>query len=219
METLDWPPDRVVIRTPMLELRLPTDDEWCQLMAHSNETIYERTGIYPFLMDWVGKPHESMQFRWRAKADWKPDDWNLSACVFVDGEICGVQAIESSQFSVKRSVSTGSWLKASAQGRGIGKEMRVAVLHFAFAGLGALEAHSEAHVDNEASNAISRSLGYEFTHKERGSFAGQAGDQWKMIMRRQDWAANPVHQRDDIEVVGLPGIRDWFGADTNGDAA
>lgn len=213
MEQLDWPPDRVVIRTPMLELRLPTDHEWCDLMAHSNESIYERSGIYPFLMDWVGKPYESMQFRWRTKADWKPESWQFPACVFVDGEICGVQDIGSTQFGVKRSVTTGSWLKASAQGRGIGTEMRIAILHFAFAGLGALEAHSEAHVDNQASNAISRSLGYEFTHIERGSFAGQPADQWKMIMRHTDWVANPVHQRNDIDIAGLDGVRDWFGAD------
>jgi RimJ/RimL family protein N-acetyltransferase len=39
--------------------------------------------------------------------------------------------------------------------------MRSAILHLAFDGLGAREASSEAFTDNEASNAVSRALGYE----------------------------------------------------------
>lgn len=205
-----WPLYDVVIRTPRIEVRLPTDDEYVQLLAHSNETIYERTGIFPFLTDWVGKPAESMQYMWRSKAEWKPEKWHFALCVFVDGEIVGTQGIEADDFALIRSVGTGSWLKADAQGQGFGKEMRRAVLHFAFAGLGALEAHSEAHVDNAASNAVSKALGYEFTHRQNASFAGERHEQWKMILRRQVWQEHPLHQRGDIEIIGLDPVRDWF---------
>jgi RimJ/RimL family protein N-acetyltransferase len=46
------------------------------------------------------------------------------------------------------------------QGRGLGKEMREAVLHLAFAGLGAERALSEAFTDNAPSRGVSISLGY-----------------------------------------------------------
>ncbi len=57
-------------------------------------------------------------------------------------------------------MASGSWLTASAQGRGIGVEMRAAVLHLAFAGLGALEALTSAWEDNVASQRVSLRLGY-----------------------------------------------------------
>lgn len=206
-----WPLYDVIIRTPRIEVRLPTEDEYVALLEHSNETIYERAGIFPFVTDWVGKSSESMQYMWGTKANWKPEKWHFALCVFVDGEIIGTQAIESDDFGALRSVSTGSWLIADAQGKGYGKEMRTAVLHFAFAGLGALEAHSEAHADNAASNAVSRSLGYEFTHRENALFRGEMHDQWKMILRRETWQNHAAHQRDDIEIIGLDENRSWFG--------
>lgn len=54
-------------------------------------------------------------------------------------------------------------LAPSLRHRGLGTEMRSAILHLAFDGLDAREASSEAFADNEASNAVSRSLGYEPT--------------------------------------------------------
>ncbi|MGN8025141.1 GNAT family N-acetyltransferase [Microbacterium sp. 22242] len=58
-------------------------------------------------------------------------------------------------------VATGSWLTRSAHGRGIGTEMRAALLLFAFDVLGAEWAESGAASWNEASLAVSRKLGYE----------------------------------------------------------
>ena len=84
------------------------------------------------------------------------------------------------------------------------------MLHFAFAGLGALEAHSAAHVDNAASNAVSRGLGYEFTHRSNEGFGDQRAEEWHMILRRSTWETHPAHQRDDIEIVGLDDKLDWF---------
>ena len=56
---------------------------------------------------------------------------------------------------------TGSWLGREYQGRGLGKEMRAAVLGFAFDGLDALVAETSAFLDNGPSNGVSRALGYE----------------------------------------------------------
>ena len=58
-------------------------------------------------------------------------------------------------------MDTGSWLGRRFQGRGLGKEMRAAVLGFAFDGLGAEVAETSAFLDNLPSNGVSRALGYE----------------------------------------------------------
>ena len=64
-------------------------------------------------------------------------------------------------------------------GRGFGKEMRAAVLGFAFDGLGALSAETSAFLDNAASNGVTRSLGYEdngiSSSRPTGSRATPAG--------------------------------------------
>jgi RimJ/RimL family protein N-acetyltransferase len=66
-------------------------------------------------------------------------------------------------------VGTFSWLGPGYRGRGLGTEMRAAVLHLAFAGLGAREAASEAFTDNHASNRVSQALGYEPSPRTAGS--------------------------------------------------
>lgn len=65
------------------------------------------------------------------------------------------------EFAELGTVSTFSWLGPEYRGRGIGTEMRTAVLHLAFDGFGAQEAASEAFTDNEASNRVSEMLGYQ----------------------------------------------------------
>ncbi len=64
-------------------------------------------------------------------------------------------------FATLRTVSTGSWLRQSVHGRGLGKEMRAAVVLWAFDWLGAEVAESEAAAWNAASLGVSASLGYE----------------------------------------------------------
>ena len=78
-----------------------------------------------------------------------------------DGRPIGAQSIDAEAFAIHRTVATGSWLGLQFQGRGFGREMRAAVLGLAFDGLGARVAESSAFLDNGASNAVSRGLGYE----------------------------------------------------------
>jgi RimJ/RimL family protein N-acetyltransferase len=96
------------------------------------------------------------------------------------------------------------------QGGGIGTEMREAMLHFAFEGLGALAANSGAYDDNAASNRVSRKAGYEpngvrAIARRRGPGApGGASVERAMETRyrieRDAWLAR---RRDDIEIHGL----------------
>ncbi len=203
-----WPLFDLVVRTPRLELRVPRDEEITVLVAQADQSIYERTGFMPFHVDWTGDPIESMKYFWRTRSGWSAKEWTLSMVPFIDGEPLGNQSLIATNFPIVRRVSTGSYLLPHAQGRGLGVEMRAAALHLAFAGLGAIEAHSEAHVDNVASNAVSRKLGYETTHRQSSIFGDRQGDVYNLLLRRDVWEQ---HRRDDIEIIGLDGCLDMFG--------
>lgn len=195
----------------MLELRVPTEDELTALLEHADASIYERTGFMPFRIDWTGNPIESMKHFWGARASWTAEAWTLSMVPFIDGEPLGNQELRTTNFPIIRRVSTGSYVLAHAQGRGIGTEMRAAALHLAFAGLGAVEAHSEAHVDNAASNKVSQRLGYEITHRQSSSFGERQADVYNLMLRREVWEQ---HRRDDIEILGLEGCLGMFGLES-----
>lgn len=55
-----------------------------------------------------------------------------------------MQDVSAHEFPLLRTVHSGSWLTQSVQGRGIGREMRAAILLLAFDHLGAAAALSEA---------------------------------------------------------------------------
>ena len=118
-----------------------------------------------------------------------------------------MQDINAEHFATLRSVHTGSWLGLAHQGKGLGKEMRQAILHLAFAGLGALEAHSGAFFDNEASLATSRSVGY---RPNGEAIVPRRDGSARMINVRLDRATWEERRRDDIELVGLEGCLDMF---------
>ena len=203
-----WPLFDLIVRTPRLELRLPRENELVDLVDSIDERIYERTGFLPFHIDWTGDHIASMKFHWKSRADWTPDSWTLPLSPFVDGRAVGTQDISGAAFPTVRRVDTGSWLHPDVQGTGLGTEARAAVLHLAFEGLGALEAHSKAHVDNHASNAVSRKLGYEVTHREGALFGDVRGEVCNLVLRRDVWEQ---HRRHDIEIIGLDSCRGMFG--------
>ena len=85
--------------------------------------------------------------------------------------------------------------------------MREAVLHLAFAGLGAEEALSGAFEDNAASLATSRAVGYEENGEARGHRRNGAGRTIRFRLGRDAWEGR---RRADIEIVGLEGCLDMF---------
>jgi RimJ/RimL family protein N-acetyltransferase len=127
----------------------------------------------------------------------------------LDGELIGSQSIGATDFAIHRTVATGSWLGREFQGRGFGKEMRAAVLAFAFDGIGARFADTGAFLDNPASNAVSRSLGYE--ENGRGSLApnGVARETQRFRMTAEGWRSRP---RPPLRIEGLDACRDMLGA-------
>jgi RimJ/RimL family protein N-acetyltransferase len=206
-----WPLFNLVVRTPRLEVRLPREDEFGALLDLIAAGIHDAATM-PFLNPWTDLPlprreRESAQWWWRQRAQWSVDNWSYAGAVYVEGRVVGVQDMAAVDFARVRSVSTGSWLGRRHQGQGLGKEMRQAILHLAFAGLGAEEAHSGAFFDNVASLATSRSVGYEENGRERKRRRDGIDNIIRLRLTRAAWEAR---RRDDIEIIGLDGCLDMF---------
>jgi RimJ/RimL family protein N-acetyltransferase len=208
-----WPLFDLVVRTPRLELRFPTDETCVELASIASPEMFPDGEIH-FVSDWLSDPspvreRKSMQWWWRQRANFSPEAWQLEMAVIVDGHPVGVQELNAEKFVVQRSVHTGSWLAASHQGHGLGTEMRAAILHLAFAGLGAHEALSGAFLDNVRSIRVSRRLGYEDNGQQMGLRAGstQAVHQnFRMTRERFD-----QRRRPDITIENLEPCLELFG--------
>ena len=206
-----WPLFDLVVRTPILEWRLPREDEFAALIELADVGIHDPATM-PFFFPWTDaepsrRARESAQWLWRHRANWSPEKWNFTGVAFVDGRPVGVQDIGAEHFRAVRSVETGSWLGLAHQGRGLGREMRQAALHLAFAGLGAEEALSGAFEDNAASIATSRSVGYEENGEARGHRRHGSARTLRFRMGRDAWERR---QRDDIQIEGLDRCLDMF---------
>jgi RimJ/RimL family protein N-acetyltransferase len=196
-----WPFFDLRVRTPRIELRYPNDDDLVALAALAAEGIHP-PDFMPFTTPWTER--NALQWHWRTRADLTPQKWGL-LFVTVDaatGTIVGTQGIEAKDFAVTRTVSTGSWLGQEHQGKGIGKEMRAAVLHLAFEGLAAQTAFSGAYTDNAASIAVSRALGYQDDGYEVVARRGEAARELRFRLERADWEAKQ-NPRADIVIEGL----------------
>jgi len=155
------------IRTPRLELRLATVAELRELARVAQEDGVFDDGAMLFEVAWtdgVGEPgfvDEFLAYHGSVLRQSRPESWRLELVAFLDGRPVGVQGIGAERFAETREVRTGSWLGRRHQGRGLGSEMRSAVLEFAFEYLDARTAWSGAHPDNRASLGVSRKFAYE----------------------------------------------------------
>lgn len=208
-----WPLFGLRVRTPRLELRYPDDELTASLAELAAAGIHD-PGFLPFLVPWdqVPPPHQqrnTLQHLWRMRASWHPTSWQCGLVVVADGEVAGLQTVMADHFAVRRTVKTGSWLGRAHQGRGLGTEMRAAVLHLAFAGLGALRAESGAWHDNAASLGVSRKLGYEQNGDGWARRGNGADRELHLVLTRERWEQ---HRSHDIELVGLDPCLASFGA-------
>jgi RimJ/RimL family protein N-acetyltransferase len=208
-----WPLFGLRVRTPRVELRYPDDDDALALAELAARGVHD-PAFMPFEIAWTDAPspeleRSSLQFYWRQRADWSVDDWHLPMAVLVDGEPVGTQGVSAKHFSKTKVASTGSWLGQAHQGKGIGKEMRAAILHLIFAGLGADAALSGAWHDNGPSLGVSRSLGYEENGEDVALRRDVADRQIRLRLDRAGWEPR---RRDDIEIEGLEPCLPMFGA-------
>src|SRR5271165_420464 len=188
-----WPLAGLRLRTQRLELRLPTERDLDELASLAARGVHDPE-VQPFAFPWTDAPpadraRGTLQYHWSRRAAWQPEKWSLDLVVVRDGEVVGTQGVGATDFAILREVSTGSWLGQVHQGQGIGTEMRAAVLHLAFAGLGACYATSGAFTDNVASQGVSRKLGYVDDGIERHVRRGKAATVLRLRLDRETWQA------------------------------
>ena len=136
-----WPPFGLTLTTPRLELRPIRDGDIPAAVEAALSGVHE-PGRNPFSNPWTeAPPHElgtnMAQWYWRCRGGMTPEDWTLLLGIWHEDQFVGCQDIAAKDFATLKTVTTGSWLRQSAQGRGLGKEMRAAVALYAFDHLGA----------------------------------------------------------------------------------
>ena len=208
-----WPLFDLRLRTGDLELRLPTDDDLVELIGVAKAGIHSADEM-PFAVPWTDVPspafeRRAYQFHVGQRASWRPEAWSLPLGVWVEGEAAGMQDISAEGFAVHRTVNTGSWLGQPFQGRGIGRQMRQAVLALAFDHLGAVVAESAAMLTTPASKRVSLAIGYEPNGWTTLAPRGQPVDTERFRLTLEAWRARP---RPPVEVTGLDGCLELFGA-------
>jgi len=198
------------ITTPTLELRGATDellDELADVVragkTHADPAPYDDPMSF-YEADPDVRVAKWLRAIWRRRGTVEPDAWRLYFVVVVDGRPVGEQTLTGVDFSILGTVTTFSWLSSDERGRGIGREMRAAILHLAFDGLGAAEASSDAFTDNHGSNAISRHLGYEPNGSDWATRRGEPAllNRWRLT--RDAWARG---RREDIRLENLEACR------------
>lgn len=206
-----WPPFALTLSTPRLTLRPMLDTDIPAAVAAARSGVHQ-PGKSPFSTPWTELPEDELgpnmaQWYWRCRANFTPESWTLLLGVWQDGELLGVQDLGAKNFATLKTVSTGSWLKQAAQGRGIGKEMRAAVVSYAFDYLKAEVAESEAATWNKQSLGVSRNLGYELNGMFRDTWGTKVEEVQKIRLtpttyKRPDWP---------LQVQGHEGLKTYLG--------
>lgn len=181
-----WPLRDLALRTPRLELR-PDDDEGLYELVEEAYLGVHPPDEMPFLMPWTDADPRYMgrgilQHFWSERAALTPTTWSVHFLARLDGHVIGVQSLHGKDFGVTRQVGSGSWIGLRHQGRGVGTEMRAAVLLFAFDHLGATTARSSAFADNAASQGVSRKLGYRRDGTETVVRRGAATEDIRLVL-------------------------------------
>jgi RimJ/RimL family protein N-acetyltransferase len=207
-----WPLAQLRLESPRLELRVPTESDLYALAGLAALGVHDPQ-VQPFAHAWTDvspaeRARASLQYQWRQWGQWAPDKWALELSVVRDGVVVGIQSLNAENFAVLREVSTGSWLGLGHQGQGTGTEMRAAVLHLAFEGLGADYARSAAFTDNPASLAVSRKLGYAEDGIEREVRRDKPAVTQRLRLDRATWQATA---RLPVKIYGLGRCLPMFG--------
>lgn len=200
-----YPPLNLKVITPRLELRGATDDLLARLLPVVRADVAEGRP-YPFddpmslYEDNPVRERKWIQAIWRGRGTARPDSWRLYFVTLVSGQAIGMQDLVGVNFDTFQTVSSFSWLAPGARRQGLGLEMRAAILHLAFAGIGAAEAASDAFFDNPASNRVSEAMGYQPDGHDWATRRGEPAVLNRWRLKRNTWATK---RRTDIELVGV----------------
>ncbi|MFG2908493.1 GNAT family N-acetyltransferase [Kitasatospora sp. NPDC048286] len=208
-----WPLQGLRVTSPRLELRLPADDELAEVADVAARGVHLPQDR-PFLTPWGELPaaeraRHVLQLHWARLGRWSAEHWELNLVAFHEGRPVGIQDMRAKEFGARREIVSGSWLGLEHQGRGLGTEMRAAMLHLAFAELGAQSATSLSFADNHSSLAVSRKLGYRDDGIDRDVLDGRVVVSRRLRLTPEAWAE---HARTPVTVTGLSdGCRALFG--------
>lgn len=210
-----WPLFDLRVTTPRLELRYLDDELATELALLAAKGIHDPATM-PFGLPWSDVPspqleRNALQFHWKNRAETTPSSWAISLATIVDGTVVGTTGLIAHDFPTIRQFETGSWLGREYQGKGIGKEMRVATLQLGFIGFGAEHAGTGAWYDNQPSLGVTRSLGYTENGYKRMLRRDNADTLALFEMNRADFVARV--QRDDISLHGLTECLPLLGLD------
>lgn len=207
-----WPVYQLRLTTPRLTLQVLSDDDLPDMIEAILAGVHD-PGRMPFGVPWTSAPQDelvlnSLRHHWESRSQVGPESWKLPFAVRRDGTFCGIQELVAKKLSLRKTVSTGSWLGLALHRQGIGTEMRAAVLQFAFDHLGATRAESGAFTDNPPSLGVSRALGYvpngvEIKERRPGEVAASQ----RLVVTpetfaRPDWT---------VQVTGLDACRSLLG--------
>lgn len=232
-----WPPFGLRIDTPRLALRVIRETDFPDYVAAATSGV-TRTERNPFVHAWNEKSPEglvraSLPWLWSSREKIGPKSWLLMLGVFLkpeaaaddgadgapaadgaagvvrDGErLIGMQDCGAEHWPVLRTVTSGSWLRADAQGNGYGREMRAGMLLWAFDHFGAEYAASGAYEWNERSRRVSLGLGYQVVGRSRVPDAHAEQAQWHDDYRLP--AADLVRPDWKVQVQGSDRLRAFF---------
>jgi RimJ/RimL family protein N-acetyltransferase len=213
VDTDVWPLHGIHLRTADLDLRVMTEADLTVLAAALPDDVEMNPHAtrYAALDDRANRRAVLAQGYWRALGMWSPEDWALPFVVRTGGEVVGVQWLEGPDWRSDRTVDSSSWLVGSARGRGLGKQMRAAVLALAFGPLGARTAISSAVVDNSSSLGVSRALGYRDTHRSVLEHSGETLQHVRLDRAR--WVASG--QAHGVVVDGVTPALPLFGVEVD----
>ncbi|MDQ3066568.1 MAG: GNAT family N-acetyltransferase [Actinomycetota bacterium] len=197
------------VRTPRLELRLPTEAELVELYEVAAAGVHPPEEM-PFGVAWTDELTEEafLAYHHSTRAAWRPESWKIDLGTWVDGILMGVQGIGADAFAKNRTIATGSWLGSRFQGRGVGTEMRTAVVELAFRELRAAAVTSSAFEANPASRRVSEKLGYRVVARNTMSPRGIPQPHLELRLERGDWHGAPF----PVEIEGLEACLPLFGA-------
>ncbi len=172
----------------------------------------------PFATPWTRGTEDQVArnvYRYHSglRATMSAESWSLEFAARLDGTLIGVQSLSADGFRTTRSAESGSWLGRAWQGKGIGTLNRIAILSFAFEGLGADEVTTSAWADNVASNAVTRKLGYAPNGEERLDREGRVTVQKRFVLPRTTWESRGADLRPHVQLEGVEPVRAWFGID------
>jgi RimJ/RimL family protein N-acetyltransferase len=205
MTVSSYPPLNVQVHTPRLSLLGATDELLERLVPTVRKGVVT-AAPWPFddpmslYKDSPDREWAWLRGVWAGRGKISDSYWRLYFVVVVGDEPVGMQDLIGMSFSTFGTVETFSWLGPDVRGHGLGKEMRQAVLHLAFEGLGAREAESAAFADNHASNRVSEAVGYTPNGVCWETRRGDAAEMRRWRLTRERWSKG---RRDDIELVGV----------------